>query len=505
MRKLPSAVPDPTRQTIPSAKNESSHGFLEGFAGTERGSFFQAPSFVDLDKPPGFTNLETLAPTSLYPVLQEYLTMTFFFYSPNIVWCAIAVGLYVLFPYDLAGAAGAAAANSADASLSEAGSAIQFLLPSRLAVNLAITLAYVGFWHCATHGAWGWSKRSYAKRVYNRSKLLHNVFYTCLGVAQWSFWECAFLACYATGRLPYLPDAEAVGTWPGRLHVAAACLLVPAVRDFHFYFAHRFVHVKFLYKYVHALHHRCADTEPFSGLAMSPTEHLYYFTSYGPLLLSAWVRTTPLALMFCGVHLLFSPAAAHSGFEDHWGSDQYHYLHHRNFECNFGQLNMPFDRWFGTFQGRAEPAALAAAAPADAKATLWGAPDHPWYFFLANLAPGLLCCSALGIALPGLALPDSPRLVASAVAYAPLVVAFGLHAYAPRNRTVGGWQEHFLGQNHRFDVNRPAAAAAKFFFHALPSSGCIVAVYVLVATMLLPPGHGGSCLFTDIPAMYSRC
>ena len=31
-----------------------------------------------------------------------------------------------------------------------------------------------------------------------------------------------------------------------------------------------------------------------------------------------------------GVHLLISPAASHSGWEDHFQSDQYHYLHHRS-------------------------------------------------------------------------------------------------------------------------------------------------------------------------------
>lgn len=33
-----------------------------------------------------------------------------------------------------------------------------------------------------------------------------------------------------------------------------------------------------------------------------------------------------------GVHLLISPAASHSGWEDHFQSDIFHYLHHRYFE-----------------------------------------------------------------------------------------------------------------------------------------------------------------------------
>ena len=27
----------------------------------------------------------------------------------------------------------------------------------------------------------------------------------------------------------------------------------------------------------------------------------------------------------------------------------FHYLHHRYFECNYGELTSPLDKWFGTF------------------------------------------------------------------------------------------------------------------------------------------------------------
>ena len=47
--------------------------------------------------------------------------------------------------------------------------------------------------------------------------------------------------------------------------------------DFHFYFIHRWLHLPGLYKYVHSLHHRNTDIEPFAGLCMHPIEHLYYY------------------------------------------------------------------------------------------------------------------------------------------------------------------------------------------------------------------------------------
>ena len=38
---------------------------------------------------------------------------------------------------------------------------------------------------------------------------------------------------------------------------------------------------------------------------------------------------SPFAFLWNGVHLLLSPAASHSGWEDHMQSDSFHYMHHR--------------------------------------------------------------------------------------------------------------------------------------------------------------------------------
>jgi len=63
-----------------------------------------------------------------------------------------------------------------------------------------------------------------------------------------------------------------------------------------------------------------------------------------------YLKLSPFHMMWFGMHALISPAASHSGWEDHWQSDQYHYLHHTKFECNYGTPGTPFDLWFGTFR-----------------------------------------------------------------------------------------------------------------------------------------------------------
>ena len=92
-------------------------------------------------------------------------------------------------------------------------------------------------------------------------------------------------------------------------------LLIPVWRDLHFYIAHRFLHIRAVYTYVHKLHHRNADPEPFSGMTMHPIEHLYYFSNaFVPSLYLGCL--SPVIFTWNFIHLTIAPGAGHSGFED---------------------------------------------------------------------------------------------------------------------------------------------------------------------------------------------
>ena len=125
---------------------------------------------------------------------------------------------------------------------------------------------------------------------------------------------------------------------------------------------------------------------------MHPVEHTYYFSCIGPSLV---LFASPFAYMWNSVHLMISPAASHSGWEDHFQSDQYHYLHHRFFECNYGTNGSPLDKWFGTFRdklkergttysgGSEEKVDEKTAAIHDTKASLLGLPEPGFVIYLA--------------------------------------------------------------------------------------------------------------------------
>ena len=70
-----------------------------GFAGSgPHGSFFESPGWVDRKLAPGISSLEeAVAPPGWWIPL---LTGKFLFFSPNLVWLAIALLDYFVFPYD---------------------------------------------------------------------------------------------------------------------------------------------------------------------------------------------------------------------------------------------------------------------------------------------------------------------------------------------------------------------------------------------------------------------
>ena len=152
---------------------------------------------------------------------------------------------------------------------------------------------------------------------------------------------------YANGMLPYVDPRQQP------LYFAAWLCGIQLWRLFHFYWVHRLLHWPPLYRAGHYLHHRNINVGPWSGLAMHPLEHVLYFSC----MLVHWVVPShPIHMVLNGQHAAFTPAQGHVGFEKLLlkgdagvaAGSYFHQLHHRYFECNYGEPDFPFDHWFGT-------------------------------------------------------------------------------------------------------------------------------------------------------------
>jgi sterol desaturase/sphingolipid hydroxylase (fatty acid hydroxylase superfamily) len=223
--------------------------------------------------------------------------------------------------------------------------------------NLALLWLTAGGWHLLlyTLRAQG-TERKYDPRWQSktspsflfRNQVYDNIFWSCVsGCAVWTAYEVFFMWLWANKLLPYV-------NWSQHpIYFAFWLCAIPFWREFHFYWIHRLIHWKPLYKTVHYLHHKNVNPGPWSGLAMHPIEHILYFSV---VLIHLVVPSHPIHLLFNSQHTALTPAAGHHGFEGPvlkgklpTGS-YFHYLHHRYFECNYGEATLPLDQLFGTFR-----------------------------------------------------------------------------------------------------------------------------------------------------------
>ncbi len=183
------------------------------------------------------------------------------------------------------------------------------------------------------------------------NQVYDNMFWSLTsGVTWWTAFEVVAMWAYANGLMPYL-------VWAGNpvwfvLMFAAISLF----GNFHFYWIHRLIHWQPLFNSIHYLHHRNINVGPWSGMSMHPVEHILYLSS---VLVHILVASHPIHVIFHLQMKILQGPTSHSGFEmlslgSHKNDgfrmgDFFHQLHHRYFECNYGENTVPLDHWFGTY------------------------------------------------------------------------------------------------------------------------------------------------------------
>jgi sterol desaturase/sphingolipid hydroxylase (fatty acid hydroxylase superfamily) len=172
------------------------------------------------------------------------------------------------------------------------------------------------------------------------------------GVPVFTAYEAVSYWGFANGYLGFHGfDASPVAWW---IWFALLMFFAPVIHAVHFYFTHRLLHWRPLYRSVHHVHHLNVEIGPWSGLAMHPVEQAIYFST---VVVSWLLAPHPLVALFQIQIAAFSPAMGHSGHAtlrvgrrfSIASANYFHYLHHRYFECNYGGPVVPFDKLFGTF------------------------------------------------------------------------------------------------------------------------------------------------------------
>jgi|TARA_B110000438_G_scaffold207743_1_gene199494 sterol desaturase/sphingolipid hydroxylase (fatty acid hydroxylase superfamily) len=227
--------------------------------------------------------------------------------------------------------------------------------------NFIILFTYSGLWHLHLHinksqedkYRYNLKPLGVGKRWFLGSQTRENMFWSlCSAVPIWTIYESFMLWSYANDYMLF-----PIKDWfSNPLYFTILLIFIPIIQHIHFYFIHRLIHWKPLYKWIHYLHHRNVNVGPWSGLSMHPVEHLLYLST---ILIHFIIPSHPLHFIYQGMHTTLGAQKGHSGYErlvvnsrtgkSLPGAGYFHYLHHKYFECNYGELTSPLDKWFGSF------------------------------------------------------------------------------------------------------------------------------------------------------------
>jgi len=130
------------------------------------------------------------------------------------------------------------------------------------------------------------------------------------------------------------------------------------LHDTYFYWTHRLIHLKWIYPYVHLVHHRSINPTPWAAYAFHPLEAIVQSGIF-PLAVFLF-PLHPLSLLVWGIYQIILNVGGHLGFEvfpkgfttgklSWWSNTSTHHnMHHRYVNCNYGLYFNIWDRLMGT-------------------------------------------------------------------------------------------------------------------------------------------------------------
>jgi len=187
-----------------------------------------------------------------------------------------------------------------------------------------------------------------------RGDMPREIAYAAAALAIYAAGASAMLGLVGAGRIEVYSDPLAHGV----VWLLASLPLLLLWQDFFLYVAHRLLHTRWLFRHVHAVHHRSRQPSPWSAYAVHPIEAVVN----GSVLLT-WLMFVPLHQDVLGLYLLHQVvrnAHGHSaieslpaGFNRHaigrwFTTSTHHHMHHESPGGNYGLWFTWWDRFFGT-------------------------------------------------------------------------------------------------------------------------------------------------------------
>ena len=195
--------------------------------------------------------------------------------------------------------------------------------------------------------------RRIQQRLPKRSDLTREVGFSILTTAVYATVALFTVQLEQAGFITYYDSAD---DYP-IAYTLFSLPLILILHDAYFYWIHRLMHVKWLFRLFHLTHHRSHTPTTWAAYAFAPGEAVLmalFVPLYGALFPThEWVLFLFLAIM------IIRNAMGHSGVEFHpsWWVDSpldflttvtHHDLHHQRGRGNYGLYFTWWDRWMGT-------------------------------------------------------------------------------------------------------------------------------------------------------------
>ncbi len=134
--------------------------------------------------------------------------------------------------------------------------------------------------------------------------------------------------------------------------------LMAVMHDAYFYWTHRFMHLKSVFKYVHRVHHESSNPSPWAAFSFHPIEAAIEFGIVIVIALTIPYHVSAMIVFF--TYMTLMNVLGHLGYEifprgftqSRWtwwhNTSTHHNLHHSKSNCNYGLYFNWWDYMMGT-------------------------------------------------------------------------------------------------------------------------------------------------------------
>lgn len=155
---------------------------------------------------------------------------------------------------------------------------------------------------------------------------------------------------YQLGQTKIYTNLDAYTMW----YFGASALALMLLYETYYYWLHRLLHVPFVFKLIHKVHHESLHPTVFTSFAFHPLEALFQFIFFPVIIMLIPLHYSILIVVL--TLMTISAVINHSGVEimkkryllKYIIGSTHHDLHHTKFNANFGLYFTWWDRWMKT-------------------------------------------------------------------------------------------------------------------------------------------------------------